>query len=168
MKKFFFLLLTSIMFFSCGKQNDEELFKSAEELKSRNQYQKAFEEYDKIAKDYPEGKHAPDALFNMAYFYQNKYLKNVPAEQSSENAVKLFREVYDKYPSYDKAPEALFYSGFILANELQEYKKATAAYKLFLEKFPKHELASSAQYELENMGKSPDDILNKKQKEVNI
>lgn len=167
MKNLFLLLLTSILFVSCSK-NDQEIFENAEQLKNRNQYQQAFDEYDKIVKEHPDSKYAPDALFNMAYFYQNKYLKNVTPEQSNQNAAKLFRQVFDKYPDYSKAPEALFYSGFILANELKEYSDATSAYNLFLRNYPDHELATSAKYELDNMGKSPDDILKNKQEEQNI
>jgi hypothetical protein len=53
-------------------------------------------------------------------------------------------------------------SGFILANDLKSYNEATASFSLFLQKFPNNELASSAREELENMGLTPEEILQKK------
>ena len=50
-------------------------------------------------------------------------------------------------------------AGYILANDLQKYDDATKSYKLFIEKYPGHPLASSAKQELDNMGLSPEEIL---------
>jgi hypothetical protein len=52
-------------------------------------------------------------------------------------------------------------SGFVLANELNDYEQATETYNLFLDKFPNHDLATSAKEEVENMGLSPEEILKK-------
>jgi len=52
-------------------------------------------------------------------------------------------------------------AGFILANDLNMYNEATEAYNLFMETFPKHELAASAKEELDNMGLTPEEILQK-------
>jgi TolA-binding protein len=68
-------------------------------------------------------------------------------------------QVYEKYPDSEEAPKSLFMSGFILANDLMLYDKATSSYNLFLEKYPSHPLAVSAKEELDNMGLSPEEIL---------
>jgi hypothetical protein len=52
-------------------------------------------------------------------------------------------------------------AGFIYANELQNYKEAEALYKQFLSEYPENELAPSAQAELDNLGLSPEEILQK-------
>jgi len=52
-------------------------------------------------------------------------------------------------------------AGFIYANELQNYKEAEILYKQFLNEYPDNELAPSARAELENLGLSPEEILEK-------
>ncbi|WP_268761450.1 tetratricopeptide repeat protein [Candidatus Chrysopegis kryptomonas] len=49
--------------------------------------------------------------------------------------------------------------GFIHANELNDYKKAKIYYQKFIEKYPNSELATSAKFELENLGKEPEKII---------
>ena len=78
-----------------------------------------------------------------------------------QEAAKLFRQIYDDYPESEFAPMGLFMSGFVLANELNMYNEATENYKLFLEAFPDDKLAASAKEELDNMGLTPEEILQK-------
>jgi hypothetical protein len=53
-------------------------------------------------------------------------------------------------------------SGFIEANNLHQFDEATKTYRIFLEKYPDHELAESAKQELNTMGQAPDEILKQK------
>jgi len=76
-------------------------------------------------------------------------------------SIESFKKIFEKYPQNKYAPVSLFMSGFVQANELQNYDEATKAYNLFLQKYPDHELAKSAKEELDNMGLSPEDILKK-------
>jgi len=87
-------------------------------------------------------------------------------KESLEKAAQTYKDVYDKYPKYERTPESLFLSAFIEANDLKNYNKATSIYKLFLEKYPDHELTPSVKAELDNMGLSPDEILKKPQPEL--
>ncbi|SVA84776.1 uncharacterized protein METZ01_LOCUS137630, partial [marine metagenome] len=48
--------------------------------------------------------------------------------------------------------------GYVFANILFDYKSAEIEYMLFLDRFPNHELAPSIRFELENLGKSIDEI----------
>lgn len=54
---------------------------------------------------------------------------------------------------------ALFMLGFIHANEIHNYEKAKEYYQKFLELYPNSELAVSAKFELENLGKEPQKII---------
>jgi len=89
-------------------------------------------------------------------------VKDVPPTESLQKAVGLFRSIFDKYPGDKLAPKALFMSGFIQANELKSYPEATSSFNLFLQKFPNNELATSAKEELDNMGLTPEQILQKR------
>ncbi len=136
--------------------------KAAQENVKQKNISEAINNYESVVQEFPDSPQAPDALFQVATLYQNKMVKNISDIESYKKAEETFREVYNKYPDDKKAPMALFLSGFILANDLKNYQSATSTYNLFLEKYPKHELASSAKEELSNMGLSPDQILQKK------
>jgi hypothetical protein len=50
---------------------------------------------------------------------------------------------------------------FLYNNELHMIDSASVAYRRFLDAYPNHELASSASSELDNLGKTPEQILEK-------
>ncbi len=157
---FFF---TGVLFFNgCSSKSADDYMKTAKENVKQKNISEAINNYESVIQEFPESPQAPDALFQVATLYQNKMVKNISDIESYKKAEEIFRKVYNKYPDDKKAPMALFLSGFILANDLRNFQSATNTYNLFLEKYPKHELASSAKEELSNMGLSPDQILQKK------
>lgn len=117
--------------------------------------------YENLVKNHPDGKISPRALLESAALYQKNMVKNLTNIQSLQKAAETYKSVYDKYPQSEEAPKSLFMSGFIYANDLKNYKEADEIYKLFLEKFPKHQLAFAAKEELNNLGLTPDQILQK-------
>lgn len=88
--------------------------------------------------------------FDMAYQHMNK-------EQWSE-AEKNFQKILDDYPNGMYSSKALFMIGFVNANYLKNFEKARKYYSEFLEKYPNHELADDAKYELENLGKDINEL----------
>jgi TolA-binding protein len=74
-------------------------------------------------------------------------------------AVNAYRVFYAQFPNSKEAPTALFLMGFIYNNELHNIDSARAAYKTFLEKYPGHDLAASAKFEMETLGKDPTTML---------
>ncbi|MFZ0390745.1 MAG: outer membrane protein assembly factor BamD [Calditrichia bacterium] len=88
--------------------------------------------------------------FDLAYQHMGK-------EQWSE-AENNFQKILEEYPNGVYSSKSLFMVAFINANYIQNYEKAKEYYSKFLQKYPNHELASSAKYELENLGKNPDDM----------
>lgn len=76
-----------------------------------------------------------------------------------DKAVAHYNELLTLYPDDENAPLALFMIGFTYANELGNPVEAQMAYKEFLEKYPDSVLKSSVEFELKNMGKSPEEIL---------
>ena len=161
MKKLLSLFIL-LFLFGCGsKKSVEELFTEANTNLKNNKIPEAVMLFEEIINDYPESEKAPEVLSQLASIYQNKMLKSLSDLESLEKAVSLFRRIYNDYPESSYAPTGLFMSGFVLANELNYYDKATETYNLFLEKYPNHELATSAKEEVENMGLSPEEILKK-------
>ncbi|MCB9087706.1 MAG: tetratricopeptide repeat protein [Calditrichae bacterium] len=88
--------------------------------------------------------------FDMAQQYMEQH--------NYEKAVEYFQKVYNDYPNGLLSSKALFMTGFINANYLQDFEKARESYSLFIEKYPDHELAKDAKFELDLMGKSPDEL----------
>jgi TolA-binding protein len=163
MKSSFIYLILILLFAGCSKISDKEYMNKAEESLKQKDVAGAVEAYESLFEEYPESKLAPEALEKLAVIYQNNQVKNLLLVESLKEASNLYRKLYDKYPQSENAAKALFLSAYILANEpLKDYDKATKTYKLFLEKFPDHELAYSAKEEIKYMGIPAEDILGKK------
>lgn len=160
MKKVLSIFIIILILVSCSKSLEGD-FNNAVKLLQENKTEEAISEFEKIAQS-NDAIYSPKALDQLAEIYQGKLDKNLSAEESAKKSQFYFRTLYDKYPQSSLAPKALFMSAFILANELNMYDDATKEYNLFLEKFPNHELATSAKQELEYIGLSPEEILKKK------
>ena len=76
-----------------------------------------------------------------------------------EKAESYYEELIRIHPDSEYSPGALFMIGYVNANELKNYEKAKRIYFEFLEKYPNNELVSSVNFELENIGKSPDQLV---------
>jgi TolA-binding protein len=165
----FTVALFIVIFSGCTKKTENYYMNEAAKALSDNNIPAAIASYDKLVSEYPNSQKAPFALFQTATYYQNKQLKleNLSDSQSLENAVQRFRSVYEKYPDDKLAPKSLFMSGFIQANDLKQYPKATATFNLFLQKFPNNELAYSVKEELKNMGLTPEEIIQRKENSKN-
>lgn len=160
--KYVLVFAVVILLGACATKSGEDYLNSAEENLKNNKLQEAVADFEAFIKDNAENEKTPGALVKLASIYQSGKLKNIQPKEALEKASKIYREVFDNYPNSTQASTALFMSAFILANELQKYETAEVTYKLFLQKFPSHELAGSAREELNNLGLSPEEILERK------
>jgi len=163
MKKAVILIIVTlgVIFASCSSENEKDLMQKAqEEIKSKN-YADAVVTLEKITTDFPKKVEAGQAYVEMAKLYQGRVLKGLSEKESYLKAVQYYHKVYEDYPSLEEAPGALFMCGFLQANELHDLTAAEKTYKEFLKKYPDHELAASAKSELENLGLTPEEILQK-------
>ena len=99
----------------------------------------------------PRGPNAAEYLFDAAEMA--KLLR------TNHKALNIYDWLVSKYPNYEKTPSALFIKAFILENEMNNIDEARLAYQLFLEKYPDNDFADDARFSLENLGKSPDEVL---------
>ena len=88
--------------------------------------------------------------------------KDITKKEAFLKAINVYTEYQSKYPDDSKTPQAMFMIGFIYANELVDTAKAKEAYSKYLELYPDSEMAESAKAEIENLGLTPDEILQKK------
>ncbi len=158
----FSVLLFGIFLTGCSKKSDKDYMDMANKSLKQNNIVQAVDSYNKLIDEYPNSEKAPDAMFQLATLYQNNLVKNISGQESLEKAVKLFKTLNEKYPDSRLAPKALFMSGFVLANDIHDFNRATVVFRNFLQKYPNNELTASAREELNNMGMTPAEILEKK------
>jgi hypothetical protein len=74
-------------------------------------------------------------------------------------AVKYFRTITEDHSAFHKAPEALFLSGFCEENINKDTAQARFFYESFIAGFPNHKLTEDAQFSIQNMDKSDEDLI---------
>ncbi len=161
MKKIISIFLLLFAMAACNSHNDKKYFESASAKYKANDFAGAVIEYEKLLNEYPNSEYAEDAYFAVAGIYQMNKVPKLSKVESARKAVEYFQEYYKHFPKSDKAPKALFMIGFTRANDLHEYDSAGIAYREFLNKYPNHELVPSVKLELDNLGKTPEEIIEK-------
>lgn len=91
--------------------------------------------------------------------YLHKASETARTLRSTAKTLSIYEWILKAYPDHKRSAQALFLKGFTYDNDLKDYETAKAAYTEFLQKYPKDEFASSAQFLLDNLGKSDDELL---------
>lgn len=164
-KNILFILSVLFLFTFCSKVNDKELFDKAQKDQTEQKYSEAVAGFDKLLAEAPSSEFAPQAIFECAKIYHAEKISDLPKTESLNKAVHYYKKLYQEHPDFKDAPSAMMMSGFILANELNKPDEAKTIYEEFLKKYPESPLASSVKLELESIGLSPDELLNKLAKE---
>ncbi len=74
-------------------------------------------------------------------------------------AVKYFRTVANDHTDFHKSPEALFLCGFCEETLNKDTAQARFFYESFVKKFPEHKLAEDAQFSIQNMSMSDEELI---------
>jgi TolA-binding protein len=151
--------LISILLTFCGTKTDEENYDSAVKLLTEQKYDEAVVIFEEIVQKNQNSEFAAKALFETAKVYQGQVIKNLSGKESLLKSVAVYKKIFNDYPKSREAENSLFMAGFILANELNDLDAAKETYELFIQKFPDGSLADDAEIELENLGKTPEEIL---------
>jgi outer membrane protein assembly factor BamD (BamD/ComL family) len=167
MKKIINLCLITLFILTGCKSNsdnkDKEIFEEASQMFKDQKFPMAVVQFEKIVKEYPKGDYYPKSLFELGKIYNAKLITTLDGKINLERAVYYFKKLYNEFPASTYAEQALFLTGFLYANELKYLDSAKITYNTFLEKFPNSQFVKSVKSELENMGKSPEEIINKKE-----
>jgi TolA-binding protein len=111
----------------------------------------------------------------LADKYPNDTLAAMPLYRAAEvvralndpkQTAAIYQKVYNSYPTFSKAPEALFMLGFTFDEDLGDLEKARSTYNDFLFKFPNHSFADDTQMLLENLGNTDEEILKELEKKA--
>ena len=159
MNKIWLLLFILVIFSSCSRKTEEQLYTEAQGAETAKNFTQAIACDSEIVARFPAGKHAEESQYRLALLYNNE-LHDIP------RALAAYQLFYKQFPNSPNAPSALFLTGFLFNNELHNIDSAKIAYQAFLQQYPTNELAHSAQFELDNLGKDPtavfhNDILTK-------
>lgn len=154
MKDVILLTIMSLLFVAagCSKPSPEEYAARATAAISEKTFNVAIEEYEKLIADHPYTPQAEEALYAIAKIYSDE-LKNFP------QAIATYKRYLDRYPQGKYAPIAIFLSAYLYHNELNDLTNAKIMYERFLTSYPQHEMAPSAEFELNNLGKKPEELL---------
>jgi len=143
-----------LLILGCGRKQTKTpqgYWDSAVALFDTGNYEGAVEQYRNLAETYPQ-----DSLAIKAMFAAAEIKKNNLDEQ--HDAIKIYQQIIKKYPDSPKTPNAKFMIGYIYANDLQDFDKAREHYQEFIRSYPDHMLVQSAKWEMDNLGKSLDEI----------
>ncbi|MCB0748123.1 MAG: tetratricopeptide repeat protein [Ignavibacteriales bacterium] len=160
--KFVAIAIFSVILTFCSNKNENQVFTEAQNLIASEKYDEAVIKFEEVVNEFPKSAKADSSLFEVAKLYQGQVIKNLRPKESLKKAVETYKKVFADYPNSKLAESSIFMAGFILANELKEFKEAGKMYNLYIQKYPNGELADDAKIELQNLGKSPEEILSHK------
>ncbi len=107
--------------------------------------------YIEYANTYPKDTVSADLLFKAADISMNL--------SSAKNTIALFNRILNEYPDYRNVSTVLFLKGFVYEDQVRDYEKAGKCYIDFLEKYPESDFADDAKVSIQNLGKSPEDLI---------
>ena len=146
---------------SCGSSNEKDaaeiktaedtLFSSSEGFIDKAKALELVDLYVDYANSYPDDSMAVEYLFKSAEFCLNL--------GEGQRAITLYDRVIQEYPDFRKVPECLFLKGYVYENYLGDLDNAKAIYLEFIEKYPDNEFADDAEISIQNLGKSPEELI---------
>lgn len=152
----FFLTLVLI---SCSGKKVEEYYQEAQTALSVDKYTEAIVIFEEMINEYPESEKSMHAILEIAKIYHLELIKEINSTTSLQKAVFYYKKTNNMFPETDQGRNALFLAGFIEANDLKDFVAAKNSFQQFIEKYPKSEMVESAKIEMQNLGKSPEELL---------
>lgn len=132
-------------------QLEKELFNESAPSADKDKLLQLVDAYVLFAESHPGDTLSADYLFRAA-----DIAMNIGYPQRS---IELLTMIQQQYPDFDQIPETYFLMGFVYENNLNDLEKAGELYRVFIEKFPNHELADDAAVMLEYLGKTPEELI---------
>ena len=156
MKRIGILLLAIMALISCQSPKEKQIdrIKSLEVSDSSfnvNIMTELNTAYIDFTEKYPDDAHTPEYMLKAA---QRSSVLGKPNE-----SISLFNKIIEKYPNSNFCEEALFLKAYTYENNLNETDKAKETYEEFIKKYPKSQLVEDAKLSLQNVGKSPEEIM---------
>lgn len=147
------VMVITASFSACSKsQSEEDVWQQASQFEKESKFDEAIHGYEKLVRQFSDGKYAEEALQREAFLYYNNI-------KDFYKTIECHERLVEDYPESQFAAQASFMVGYVYANDLKEYEKAEAAYNQFLELYPESELGESVKWELEHLGQDVNEQL---------
>jgi len=163
MKKTLLLInLVFIILTACHSKSDKQYFESASEKAKAKNFSEAVKEYDLLASEFPHSDFTCKGLLEAGKIYHGVLISAVAKSDSLKsfmNAILYYKKILKDFGDKPEAESALFMMGFIQANEINQIDSARISYQTFIKKYPNSSMLNSVNLELNNLGKTPDQIL---------
>ncbi|NLJ08337.1 MAG: tetratricopeptide repeat protein [Sphingobacteriales bacterium] len=158
-------LFVLLLFASCGKnrkrQHDlDEISNMKKEFEQSivaanydvNKANKLVVLYDQFIEEYPKDSLIPEMMIAKAII-QASYLGE------TKNAVSDLVQISEKFPKSPQAPQGLFLAADFYQSKLKDFDNARKCYQKMIEDYPKDPLTPQAKILLQNLGKTPEELL---------
>jgi outer membrane protein assembly factor BamD (BamD/ComL family) len=161
-KSILFINALILILTACHSKSDRQYFESANEKAKAKNFSEAVKEYDYLASEFPHSDYTCKGLLEAGKIYHSIL---IPASTKADTmksfftAIGYYKRIINDFNDKPEAESALFMMGFIQANEINQLDSARMSYMTFLKKYPGSPMASSVNLELNNLGKTPDEIL---------
>lgn len=152
MKSAFIILILALVFSSCSRKSQKELYEEADAAYSQQHFQAAIDLFRETVSRDPSTAYAESSQYRIALTYNNDM-------HQTRQSLDAYREFRKMFPESKESRTALFLMGFLYNNDLHETDSAKAMYEHFLQLYPDDQLAASAKFELESLGKDAAHLL---------
>lgn len=174
-----FISILSVFLVSCLQNNENKQdvneHSPRQSMNIKQQQQLIYDLEQKLRKD-NSGVFDQNQALSIVNLYSN-YIKNFPDDtvytpeylfkmaqiqitlKQGKSAVENLDKLMVRFPQCKYAANACFLKAFTYDNVLKDSEKAIAQYKIFIDKYPNHDLARSAKASLNVAGKSEEDLL---------
>ena len=85
--------------------------------------------------------------------------QTIPFVPSRPQAILYYDKITYTYPKFRKIAYCYFLEGFVYENQMNDLINAKKYYTLFITKYPTHPLTKDAKILIENLGKSPEELI---------
>ncbi len=159
--KIFLLPMVLLGLFSCGPSRNKDvarihsietrLFSPKSTSLDKEAADSLLTLYSAFIKNFPADSNTQRYIFKAGNLYMNM--------GKGKQAIEMFDQYRASYPNNPRSALCLFFTAYIYENILKNLDKAQESYILFIEKYPRHDFADDAQMALNNLGKTPDQMV---------
>ncbi len=132
-------------------QQEKSLYSDSSMVPDPAKAKKIIDTYTTYADQFPEDTLSANYLFKAGDI--SSKINEI------DQSIQLFSRLIKTYPENKNVPFAIFLQGFIYENQAGDPVKARPYYEEFLRKYPDHPIAGDVTFSLENLGKSPEELI---------
>jgi len=113
----------------------------------REHWERVFDQFESVAKRFPETKRGADALYMCGKTITGLY-RISRIKPDAERAVELFEEMADTYPDNSLSDDALFHAGEMLEETLGDKQRAYLVFQRLVSALPRGDMHTKASSKL--------------------